>query len=101
MEKKEKAAIIILTYNQKKMLEEALDSIIRKTDYKNYKIFLVDNASLDRHDLMVKRKFPQVRIIRNEKNLGYGEGNNIGIKTAVKEYGPDYFVLLNDDIEII
>ena len=96
----EKVAMIILTCNQKKMLEEALESIIKKTDYQNYKIFLVDNGSEDRHDLMVKKKFPKVEVIRNEKNLGYGKGNNIGIKRASEIYKPDYFVLLNDDIEM-
>ncbi len=101
MKKQPKVAIIILTCNQKKMLEEALESVIKKTDYKNYKIFLVDNGSEDRHDLMVKKEFPKVEVIRNEKNLGYGKGNNIGIKRASKTYKPDYFILLNDDIEII
>ena len=95
-----KVAMIILTCNQKKMLKEALDSVIKKTDYKNYKIFLVDNGSEDRHDLMVKKKFPKVEVIRNEKNLGYSKGNNIGIKKASEIYKPDYFVLLNDDIEM-
>ena len=99
--KSPKVAIIILTCNQKRMLEEALESVIKKTNYKNYKIFLVDNGSKDRHDLMVKKKFPKVEVIRNEKNLGYGKGNNVGIKRASEEYKPDYFVLLNDDIEMI
>lgn len=98
--KQKKVAMILLTCNQKKMLEETLESIVKKTDYKNYKIFLVDNGSKDRHDLMVKKKFPKVEVIRNEKNLGYSKGNNIGIKRAYNVYDPDYFVLLNDDIEI-
>jgi len=95
-----KVAIIVLTYNQKKLLEETLQSVVDKTDYKNYKIFLVDNGSVDRHDLMVKKKFPKVVIIRNDKNLGYSKGNNIGIEYAKEHYNPDYYVLLNDDIEI-
>lgn len=101
MNKQKKVAMILLTCNQKKMLEEALESIIKKTDYKNYKIFLVDNGSEDRHDLMVKKKFPKVDVIRNKKNLGYSKGNNVGIRKACKTYDPDYFVLLNDDIEMI
>lgn len=98
MEKK--LAIIVLTYNQKKMLEETLDSVTSKLNYKNYKIFLVDNGSEDRHDKMVLKKFPKVEVIRNEKNLGYSKGNNVGIKKALKEYHPDYFLLLNDDMEL-
>jgi GT2 family glycosyltransferase len=96
----EKVAMVVLTYNQKKMLEETLDSVINKTKYKNYKIFLVDNGSEDRHDLMVKKKFPKVDVTRNEKNLGFSKGNNIGIKKALREYKPEYFLLLNDDMEI-
>lgn len=99
MEKK--VAMIFLTHNQKKMLEEAIKSVFEKTDYKNYKVFLVDNGSSDRHDLMVKKKFPKVDVIRCEKNFGYSKGNNIGIKRAYESYDPDYFILLNDDIEII
>jgi len=98
MEKK--VAIIILTYNQKKMLEETLDSIVSKLNYKNYKIFLVDNGSKDRHDKMVLKKFPKVEVIRNEKNLGYSKGNNVGIKKALEEYNPEFFLLLNDDMEL-
>jgi len=98
MEKK--VAIIILTYNQKKLLRETLESVIADTNYKNYKIFLVDNGSEDRHDLMVREKFPNVDVIRNEKNLGFSKANNIGIKKASKKYNPEYFVLLNDDMEI-
>lgn len=96
--KQKKVAIIVLTHNQKKLLQETLQSV-EKTDYKNYKIFLVDNGSVDRHDLMVKKKFPKVKVIRKNKNMGYSKGNNIGIKIARKEYNPDYYVLLNDDIE--
>ena len=99
--KQKKVAMILLTHNQKDMLKEALESIIKKTDYVNYKIFLVDNGSEDRHDLMVEENFPQVEVIRNEKNLGYSKGNNIGIERAKEVYNPDYFVLLNDDMEIL
>jgi GT2 family glycosyltransferase len=98
MEKK--VAMIVLTCNQKKLLEETLKSIITKINYKNYKIFLVDNGSKDRHDLMVKKKFPNVDVTRNEKNLGFSKANNLGIKKAIKEYKPEYFLLLNDDMKV-
>jgi hypothetical protein len=95
-----KVAMIVLTCNQKKLLEETLKSVIAKTNYKDYKIFLVDNGSVDRHDKMVLKKFPSVDVTRSEKNLGYSKGNNIGIKKAIKTYNPEYFLLLNDDMEI-
>ncbi len=39
--------------------------------------------------------------MREEKNIGFSRGNNLGIKIAKKEYDPDYFILLNDDLEFI
>jgi len=98
--KQKKVAIIVLTYNQKKLLEETLKSVYNKTDYKSYKVFVVDNGSVDRHDIMVKKNFPKAVVIRNDKNLGYSKGNNVGINYVKRSYDPDYFVLLNDDIEI-
>lgn len=98
MEKK--VAMVVLTCNQEKLLEETLESVISETNYKNYKIFLVDNGSKDRHDLMVKEKFPNVDVTRNGENLGFSKANNIGIKKASQKYKPEYFVLLNDDMKI-
>lgn len=100
MNMEKKVAIIILTCNQKLMLEQTLYSVIHETNYKNYKIFLVDNGSKDRHDKIVIKKFPKVEVIRNDKNLGFSKGNNIGIKKAIKTYNPDYFLLMNDDMEL-
>jgi GT2 family glycosyltransferase len=94
-----KVGIVILTHNQKKMLIETIDSLIKNTKYNNYKIFLVDNASKDRHDLEVKKKFPKVKVLRQKENQGFSGGNDIGMRTAAKEYDPDYFLMLNDDLE--
>jgi len=98
--KQPKVAIIILTCNQKKLMEETISSVIKKTNYKNYRIFLIDNGSEDRHDLLVREKFPEIDVTRNKKNLGFSKANNIGIKKSSKWYNPSYFLLLNDDMEI-
>ncbi len=99
--KEKKVAIVILTCNQKKMLEETLESVLSETNYKNYKIYLVDNGSEDNHGKMVLKKFPKVDVTRNDENLGFSKGNNIGIKKAKKDFSPEYFVLMNDDMEIL
>jgi len=99
--KEPKVSIVILTCNQKKLLGETLSSIINKTKYKNYKIIVVDNGSKNRHDLFVKKNFKKAEVIRNSRNLGFSKGNNLGIKKAIKKHNPDYFLLLNDDLEII
>ena len=64
---------IVLGYNTKKWLENCFDSL-QKTDYPNLKAIYVDNASQDGSAEFVKKKFPQVEVIENEKNLGFTEG---------------------------
>jgi GT2 family glycosyltransferase len=96
-----KVAIIITTYNQDKLLNECLNSLINKTSYKNYKIFLIDDASKIEIGEKIKKKFKKISVTINKKNFGYAGANNIGIKKAIKEYDPDYFLLLNDDTKII
>jgi len=99
--KKPKVAIIISTYNQEKLLEKCLASIKNKTDYKNYKIYVVDDSGKGEIGKKIKRKFRKVEVVINKKNIGFSKSNNIGIKRAAKEYNPDYFLLLNDDTEMI
>lgn len=99
MEKK--VAIIISTYNQKDLSELCLKSVFDKTDYEDYKIFFIDDSGTKEIGEEIKRKFRKIDVSSNGKNLGFSKSNNIGIKEAIKEYNPDYFLLLNDDTEII
>lgn len=99
MEKR--VAIIITTYNQDILLEKCLSSLKKKTDYKEYSVFLVDDFSKKNIGKKISRKFGWVDITINNKNLGFSKSNNIGIKKAIKNYSPDYILLLNDDTEII
>lgn len=85
-------SIIILNYNAGKLLFDCIESIL-KTQYRNFEIIIVDNASSDQSHIKCKEMFPQVRIIENEKNLGYCEGNNVGIRQARGEF----LVILNPD----
>jgi GT2 family glycosyltransferase len=96
-----KVAIIISTYNQEKLLEESLKSLKRKTDYKNYKVFLVDDSGKGEIGKKIKKEFGYLDITINKENKGFSGANNVGIKKAMQEYNPEYFLLLNDDIEII
>lgn len=101
MKKEPKVAIIICTYNQEKLLKKCLSSLKSKTDYKNYKIYLVDDSGKGEIGEKIKRKFSWVDVTINKKNLGFSKANNTGIKKALKKYNPNYFLLLNDDIEIV
>lgn len=90
--------IIILVYNGKKWIDNCLDSVL-KTDYPNYKILIVDNASKDGSTEYIADKFPHVELIRNNKNYGFAEGNNIGMRYALNREA-DYVILLNQDTKV-
>lgn len=95
-----KVAIIITTFNQKKLLIRCLKSL-KKTSYKNYSVFFVDDSGKGEIGSLISKKFKKVHVYKNDKNLGFSKSNNIGIKNSIKEYNPDYFLLLNDDTETI
>jgi GT2 family glycosyltransferase len=59
-------------------------------------IILVDNCSTDGSDLEIERRFPAVTVIRNQTNLGFAAGTNVGIRRALKN-GADCVLLLNND----
>jgi len=90
--------IVILTWNHLKDTIECLDSI-NVSDYPNYRIVVVDNASTDSTVEYVKENYPQVKILQNPENLGYAEGNNVGIRYALDQKA-DYIFILNNDASI-
>lgn len=92
MAEKPLVSIIILNYNAGQLLIECVDSIL-KTDYPNLEIIVVDNASKDQSHQNCKKKFPSIILVENKENLGYCEGNNVGIRIANGEY----IVILNPD----
>jgi len=87
--------IIILNWNGYKDTIECVESLY-KINYKNYKIIIVDNGSADESVKILKNKFPQIKLIENEKNIGYAEGNNVGIRFALGNKA-EYILLLNND----
>lgn len=86
-----KISIIIVTRNNEKDMEECLTSILKQT-YQNFEIIVVDNASSDK-TLEHVRKFPNIKIISNSRNVGYSKGNNVGYEKADGEY----VAILNPD----
>jgi GT2 family glycosyltransferase len=89
-------AIVIVTWNG---LPDTLACLItlRRLDYPNRQIALVDNASQDGTVETVRRYFPDVHIIANATNTGYVHANNQGIAWAL-ERGADWVLLLNNDV---
>jgi len=87
-----KVSVVILNWNGGEYLKKCLDSVL-KTDYHDLEVIVVDNASTDGSQELVKKYYPQVILIENEKNLGFCVGNNIGIKRTTG----DIIILLNND----
>lgn len=85
-------SIIIVNWNGMKWLQKCLDSLYSQT-YKNFEIILVDNASTDESIEFVENNYPEIVTIRNKENLGFAEGNNIGLKKV----NGDFVLLLNND----
>lgn len=73
--------IIIVTWNSEKFLPELSDSIHNQS-YQDFSLVVVDNGSTDGTADFVKKQFPEVTLIRNEKNTGYAKANNLGIKMS-------------------
>jgi GT2 family glycosyltransferase len=90
-----KVSIIILNWNRQFDTLGCLKTLA-KINYPNYDIILIDNGSTDDSVRFIHSKYPHINIIENEKNLGFAEGNNIGIKYAL-EHEADYILMLNND----
>jgi GT2 family glycosyltransferase len=80
------------------MLQECLRSA-SNLEYPSYNIVVVDNGSTDGSQGFVRHNFPQVHLIENEQNLGFAEGQNIGIRHAIRN-GTDFIFILNNDITL-
>jgi len=91
-----KLSAIILNYNGLRWLPKCLSSVAR-TDYPDLDIYLVDNGSTDGSVEYVRTNFPWVRVIANEKNLGFAEGYN----RTIEKVHAEYITLLNNDTEVL
>ena len=91
-----KLSVVIVNYNVCSFLEQCLRSIQRSqgVDYRrDLEVWVVDNASVDGSVAMVKARFPWVRCIENQENVGFAKANNQAIALS----GGDYVLLLNPD----
>lgn len=95
-----KVSIIIVNLDKKDYLTKCITTLIKKTKYRKYDIIVIDNGSKDGSVSFIRKKFPFLKIISNEKNLGFAAANNQGIRLAIKNKS-DYFFLLNNDTEIL
>lgn len=97
-----KIALVVLHYLALKDTIECVESIIDNVDDSTHQldIIIVDNGSPDQSFEILEEKFSQVHnihMVKNEKNLGFAKGNNVGYKYAKYEVHADFIVLLNND----
>ncbi len=86
-------SVVILNYNVREFLENTLNSVFRAIHNLDAEVFVVDNASADLSADMVRRKFPDVRLIVNDDNKGFAAGNNV----ALRQCRGKYILVLNPD----
>ena len=87
---------VILNYNGYEDTKNCIESL-KKVDYSNLRIVIVDNASTDGSYDKFKKKFPEVTVIETQYNMGYTGGMNTGARFAV-ENKADYILLSNNDM---
>jgi len=92
--------IIVVNWNGGKVVRDCLSSL-KKTDYKNYKVLLVDNGSTDDSVEKLIKINPKMDVIKLKKNYGYTIGMNVGWKTALEKYNADYVCAMDSDIKTI
>ena len=85
-------SIIVLNFNAKNFLIKCINSIFQ-SNYQNFEVILVDNASEDNTYKICKKNHPEINLIVNQENLGYCGGNNIGIQRAKGKF----VIILNPD----
>jgi len=90
-------SIIIPNYNTKDFLGKCLNSIKKNAPSCSYEVIVVDDASTDNSIEMIKKKFPEVKLIKNKKNLGFSKSLNAGIRNSKG----NFVLLLNSDTIIL
>lgn len=93
-------AIVILNYNGEKMLKEYLPSVLRHSG--DAGVYVADNASTDNSVAMLRKDFPQIKIIELDKNYGFAEGYNRAFIQCQDDdiKNSKYYLLLNSDVEV-
>ncbi|MFC4740887.1 glycosyltransferase family 2 protein [Flavobacterium ponti] len=98
-------SVIILNYNVRYFLEQCVFSVQKALENIDGEIILIDNNSSDDSCLMMKEKFPDIKLIENKENVGFPKGNNIGVAEAKGEYlcilNPDTVVAEDTFIKIL
>ena len=89
-------SIVVVSYNTREILRKCLQALYENTRDIDMEVFVVDNNSGDGSASMVQRDFPDIRLIANNRNVGFGAANNQAFSLAEGRY----IILLNPDAYI-
>lgn len=96
----EKVVFVILHYVNFLDSYECINSILTRTNYDNYDIVIVDNNSPNDSFIKLKEQFGNIGkcyFIKNNENLGFAKGNNVGFQYAKNKLNADFIVMINND----
>jgi GT2 family glycosyltransferase len=88
-----KLSIVIICWNDLKVIKDCLDSIYKTTRSTDFEVIISDNGATDGSIEFIRRTYPTARIVENGANLGFAKGNNRGIQVSSGEY----VLILNPD----
>jgi GT2 family glycosyltransferase len=87
-------SVVVVGYNRRELLAACLDSVLADCGDLAVEVIVVDNASHDGTAEIVAERYPEVRLIANQENVGYGGGCNVGLAVGRGRY----LMVLNQDI---
>ncbi len=90
-------SIIIVNWNTKDLLQQCLRSVYKNIPNMKFEVYVVDNNSSDSSPEMIKKVFPQVKLIENSRNDGFARANN----KAIRKSRGRYVLLLNSDTIVL
>ena len=91
-----KLSVIIVSYNVRRYLDQCLESVGKALKGVESEVFVVDNASSDDTMTVLPPKYPEVKFVANDENLGFARANNVAIRQSQGEY----VLLLNPDTTV-
>ena len=96
-----RTAVVILNWNTEGFLREFLPGLLRSVEgVDGAEVVVADNASTDGSIKVMTETFPQVKTLSFERNFGFTGGYNKAFKALDETESPEYFVLINSDIEV-
>ena len=79
-------SVILVSYNTEALTKDCLNSLYEKTQDVNFDVWVIDNNSKDNTCEMIKKEFPQVKLIENKENKGFGVANNQALRETKSKY---------------